>query len=96
MRLTYMLESNNPHIPLLYKTIQVWPELFQLTFPTAGTHVVTVHITSIAPPQGFKEWGNLVWWEFKGPVAVAPAVPAIPATDGQGRRYLKAAASESL
>jgi len=36
-------------------------DLSSLKFDTPGLHVVTVHIESIAPPVGFKEWGNLVW-----------------------------------
>lgn len=43
---------------------QVWPDLFSLKFDTPGLHLVTVHIRSIAPPKGFKEWGNLVWASF--------------------------------
>lgn len=54
----------HPCQPTLY-TPQVWPDLFTLKFNTPGLHIVTAHIRSIAPPRGFKEWGNLIWADFQ-------------------------------
>lgn len=44
---------------------QVWPDLFTVKFKTPGLHILTAHIRSIAPPRGFKEWGNLIWADFQ-------------------------------